>query len=55
MILKLELETNLVILCYIFNYSFIDSIKQITVSNYNFDNNLNINIRKWSAFLSKFL
>lgn len=30
-------------LCYIFNYSFIDSTKQSVVSNYNFDNNISVN------------
>ena len=31
------------VLCYLFNYSFIDSTKQSVVSNYNFDNNIDVN------------
>lgn len=31
------------ILCYMFNYSFIDNTKQSVVSDYNFDNNINVN------------
>ena len=30
-------------ICYIFNNSFIDSTKQSVVSNYNFENNINVN------------
>ncbi len=31
------------ILCYMFNYSFIDNTKESVVSDYNFDNNINVN------------
>ena len=31
------------VLCYVFNYSFIELSKQCIVSNYNFDNNINVN------------
>ncbi len=31
------------VLCYVFNYSFIDLSKQSIVSNYNYDNKINVN------------
>ncbi len=31
------------VLCYVFNYSFIDLSKQSVVSNYNYDNKINVN------------
>ena len=31
------------VLCYVFNYSFIEPSKQCVVSNYNFDNKINVN------------